>query len=181
MKSVQVYYSGYAVVLNIENMLMIDIELLKEDEIINLCKIFYEKQKINSRLYKTKNGYRLFSTNKIFDVKKDKGFLYEIYNFFHGDEGYLNMLYSYYLPRCQFDEKIKCKFHVRISPKNENFVTFDQEKIKKHFFFYQKDNSIAVARYITSIGNGLILDEFKDFIIKHDKATKAFLKDSILV
>jgi hypothetical protein len=154
-------------------MVMVDIDLLEEDEIINLCKIFYKQHNTNSRLYKTKNGYRIFLTNKKFIFEKDKSYLYAVYDFFHGDVRYLDLIYV--------NQLSEYKFHARIVPKNENFLNANEEKIKKYFLLYQKDNSVAVTRYITSIGDGLILDDFKDTIIKHDKVTKAFLKDSILV
>jgi hypothetical protein len=168
----QVYYSGQTVILRL-NMILVDIDLLEEEKVITLCKTFYKQHKLNCRIYKTKNGYRILLTNRIFNFKKDKTFLYEVYNFFNGDERYLDMLYT--------KELSHYRFHARIVPKNENFASFNEEKIKKHFLIYQKDNSVAVTRYITSIGDGLILDDFKDTIIKHDKVTKAFLKDSILV
>jgi hypothetical protein len=168
-----VSHIGQTIVLRTSNMLIVDVDLLNNDEIIQKAENFYKLNSLNSRIYKTKNGHRIFITNKIIDFNKDKVFLYNCFYFFNGDLQYLDIKYS--------NDLLKNGCDARIIPKYKKFQNINEKKVIKNFLNYQKDNSIAVTRYMTSIGDGLILDDFKNFIAKHDKATKAFLKDSILV
>ena len=154
-------------------MALIDIDSLSDEYVIKKANDFYKLNNLNCRIYKTQNGHRVFITNKIIDFYKDKDFLYDCFYFFNGDLQYLDIKYSNTL--------LKGACDARIIPKSEKFKSLNEKKVIKNFLEYQKNNSIAVTKYITSIGDGLILDDFKNFIAKHDKATKAFLKDSMLV
>lgn len=162
---------GFTIVLQIDNMLIVDIDNQKDDEIIKSIENFYKKYNLNSLIYKTRNGHRVFITNKKFDITSDYDLIFHYYQTLKGDLQYLEISLT---GKENF-------FHARIVPKQNGFRNKNEEQILKKFLNYQKDKSIAVTRYITSIGDGLILDDFKEFIAKHDKATKAFLKDSILV
>jgi hypothetical protein len=73
-------------------------------------------------------------------------------------------------------------FTARIAPKkiNAQEVSTMIELVNK-FNDYKNHPNEGVARYITSIGNGVILEEFKDFITQHDEVSKAFNKNSILI
>ena len=162
---------GFTIVLQIDNMLIVDIDNQQDDKIIKNIENFYKKYNLNCLIYKTKNGHRVFITNKKFDITSDYDLIFHYYQILEGDIQYLQVSLT---GKENF-------FHARIVPKYKKFRNKNEEKILKNFLKYQKDDSIAVTRYITSIGDGLILDDFKNFIAKHDKATKAFLKDSILV
>lgn len=162
---------GFTVVYKFDDMLPIDIDAKQDKDIIQSCKEFSDKFKLDLRLYKTRNGHRVFVTNKKFNIRKDFDLIYYYFNVLKGDLEYLN---------CSFNKDINY-FHTRIVPKIQDFKTFDEQEIIKNFIKYQKDSSASVCRYIDSFGEGVILPEFEAYISKHDYATKAFLKDSILV
>lgn len=162
---------GFTVVYKFDDMLPIDIDAKQDKDIIQSCKEFSNKFKLDLRLYKTRNGHRVFVTNKKFNILKDFDLIYHYFRFVKGDLKYLDVAFN----------KEATYFHTRIVPKFESFKTFDEQEIIKNFIKYQKDSSISVCRYIDSFGEGVILPEFERYISKHDYATKAFLKDSILV
>jgi hypothetical protein len=163
---------GATVVIKNYNMLTIDIDRHSNDKIIKKCKEFYDKFKFNLRLYKTKNGHRAFVTNKKFNIKSDFAIIKTYFEFLEADIRYLTVA-------CNNGELDY--FHARIVPKQENFKTFDEKQIIENFIQYQKNKDIAVCRYLDSIGDGYILEDFVESIKKHDYATKAFNKNSILV
>jgi hypothetical protein len=162
---------GFTVVLKVDNMLSIDIDAKSDEKVLQKCKEFYDKYKLNIRLYKTKNGHRGFITNKKFKIREDFDIIYHYFYFLEGDLKYLDVAFN----------KEITYFHTRIVPKQENFKTFDEKQIIENFIQYQKNKDIAVCRYLDSIGDGYILEDFIESIKKHDYATKAFNKNSILV
>lgn len=162
---------GFTVVCKFDNMLPIDIDARQDKDVIENCKEFSDKFKLDLRLYKTKNGHRAFITNKRFNIRKDFDLIYYYFNALKGDLKYLDVAFN----------KEVTYFHTRIVPKIESFKTFDEQEIIKEFIKYQKNPDISVCRYIDSFGEKFILPEFETHIKKHDYATKAFNKNSILV
>ena len=162
---------GFTVACKFDEMLPIDIDARQDKDVIQSCKEFSDKFKLDLRLYKTKNGHRAFVTNKKFNIRKDFDLIYYYFNALKGDLKYLDVAFN----------KEATYFHTRIVPKTQDFKTFNEQEIIKNFIKYQKDSNISVCKYIDSFGQDIILPEFETYISKHDYATKAFLKDSILV
>lgn len=163
---------GATVVLKTHDMLPIDIDGQEDNQVINNCRKFSERYSFNLRLYKTRNGHRAIVTNQKFDIKKDFNLIKEYFELLQADLRYL-------IVACNNGELDY--FHMRLVPKTIPFRTFDEKQIIEEFIRYQKDPNISVCRYIDSFGDGYILDKFKNNIAKHDYATKAFNKNSILV
>jgi hypothetical protein len=153
-------------------MAIFDVDSKTQNEILEICNNFYNKYKLNLRIYQTSNGYRLFLTNKKFDLALDFKLLMQYTKELNGDTRYIifNLKKSFGI------------FTARIAPKkiNAQEVSTMIELVNK-FNDYKNHPNEGVARYITSIGNGVILEEFKDFITQHDEVSKAFNKNSILI
>jgi len=154
------------------DMVIFDLDFKNENHILELCNNFYKKYKYDLRIYKTSNGYRIFLTNKKFNVISDFNILNNYTKELDADERYLifNLKKSFKI------------FPIRIAPKKINAINVTTIfQLIDEFKEYQNNPNESVTRYITSIGKGIILEEFKEFIIQHDEITKAFNKDSILV
>lgn len=163
---------GATVVLKSHDMLPIDIDGQFDEMAINNCKQFSQKFDLNLRLYKTKNGHRAIVTNQKFNIKSDFTVIQNYFEVLKADARYLTVA-------CNNGEIDY--FHARIVPKTLSFRTLDEKKIIKEFIEYQKNQKISVCKYMKSFGDGLILEDFQKTIKKHDYATKAFNKNSILV
>jgi hypothetical protein len=165
-------FSSEHLILTIRNMAIFDIESIKEEDLFKKCNDFYIKNDLNLRIYKTKNGYRGFITNAKFEFSKDKQTLIKYCKEISADTRYLNMM----------SETYSIDFPIRISPKYLNIRVFpsSSDSFYKRYQQYKQKNE-AITSYIKSIGNGEILEDFKYFIDQHDKETKAFNKNSILV
>ena len=165
-------FSSEYLILTSHNMAIFDIESIKEEDLLKKCNDFYIKNNLNLRIYKTKNGYRAFITNAKFDFSRDKQILIKYCKEISADTRYLNMM----------SETYSTDFPIRISPKYLNIRVFPSS-LDSFFKKYQqyKQKNEAITLYITSIGNGEVLQDFKNFIDQHDKETKAFNKNSILV
>jgi hypothetical protein len=62
---------GFTVVCKFDDMLPIDIDAKQDKDVIQSCREFSDKFKLDLKLYKTKNGHRVFITNKKFNIRKD--------------------------------------------------------------------------------------------------------------
>jgi len=167
-----VIFSTGHLILTIKDMAIFDIDYNDEDNLLKKCNDFYIKNKLNLRLYKTKNGYRAFITNKKFKLINEEKLLKEYAKELYADSRYFICLRGLSLNA----------FNTRISPKylDRNFHELViNDFIKKYEEYHQKDE--AVTHYKISIGDNIILPEFKDFIDEHDLLTKAFNKNFILV
>jgi hypothetical protein len=165
-------FSSEHLILTIPSMAVFDIDSIKQEDLLKKCNDFYIKNNLNLRIYKTKNGYRAFITNVKFGFSNDKQTLIKYCKEISADTRYLNMM----------SETYSTDFSTRISPKYLNirvFPTSLDSFFKKYQQYKQKNE--AITSYITSIGNGEILQDFKNFIEQHDQETKAFNKNSILV
>jgi len=165
-------FSSEHLILTSENMAIFDIESIKEEDLLKKCNDFNIKHNLNLRIYKTKNGYRAFINNARFEFSKDKQILIEYSKEISADTKYLYMMSQTY----------SICFPIRISPKYLNirvFPTSLDSFFKKYQQYKQKNE--AITSYLISIGNGEVLQDFKNFIDQHDKETKAFNRNSILV
>lgn len=153
-------------------MAIFDIDDISEKILLNKAYDFYKNNNLNLRIYKTKNGYRAFITNKKFEVFKDKKTLIKYCKEISADIRYINALNAYMLNA----------FNARISPKYLSRLEFPYD-INAFFKKYEEyQNKLeSITRYIGSIGDGKILSEFESFINEHDLFTKTFNKNSILV
>lgn len=153
-------------------MAIFDVDIISEEALLNKANDFYKKYKLNLRIYQTQNGYRVFITNKKFEVSKDKKTIIKYCKEMSADIRYINALNGYMLNA----------FNARISPKYLSRLKFPYD-INTFFKKYEEyQNKLeSITRYITSIGNSEILPEFENFINEHDLFTKAFNKNSILV
>jgi len=165
-------FSTEHLILSISNMAIFDLDNISEDILLDKADIFYKNHNLNLRIYKTKNGYRIFITNKKFRVFQDKNILIKYCKEISADIRYINALNGYLLNA----------FNARISPKYLSRLNspYDINTFFKKYEEYQ-NKSESVTRYIKSIGDGEILLEFKAFINEHDSFTKTFDKNSILV
>lgn len=153
-------------------MAIFDIDDLSEEILLNKVDNFYKNHNLNLRIYKTKNGYRVFITNKKFEISKDKEVLIKYCKEIYADVRYIKALNIYLLNA----------FPVRISPKylSRLYAPYDINTFFKKYEEYQ-NKSESITRYIKSIGDGQIFSEFETFINEHDLFTKAFDKNCILV
>jgi len=153
-------------------MSIFDIDNMSEDILLNKANNFYKNYSFNLRIYKTKNGYRIFITNKKFEIPKDRKILIKYCKELSADVRYINALNIYFLNA----------FNTRISPKylSKSDSGYDINTFFKKYEEYQ-NKSESVTRYIKSIGDGEILPEFETFIDEHDLFTKSFDKNCILV
>lgn len=153
------------------SMVMFDIDYLNEKEILEKCNIFFKNHNLDLRIYRTKNGYRIFLTNKEINILSKFKIISDYTKELKGDMRYI------YAVLFKQD-----KFAARIAPKYLSYINISEShNIEKGFINYINNSNESVSRYITSIGNGTILDDFKDFIEEHDNITKAFNENSILV
>ena len=153
-------------------MAIFDIDDIGEEMLLNKADAFYKNHNLNLRIYKTKNGYRMFITNKKFDLSKDNKLLIGYCKEISADIRYIKTLITYSLNA----------FDVRISPKYLSRLNFPYDIntfFKKYEEYQNKPES--VTRYIKSFGDEQILLEFETFINEHDLFTKTFDKNSILV
>jgi len=151
-------------------MILFDVDFISEEKILKISTFFSEKYKHNLRIYKSKNGYRIFLTDKKFNILVDRKLIYKYAEELNSDQRYFDIsLKQNYL------------FPIRVAPKQIDAKNIlDIRMIEEKFQTYMNDDSKSVARYITTIGNEIILDEFKEFINLHDQITKAFNKNCIL-
>jgi hypothetical protein len=165
-------FSSEHLILTIRNMAVFDIDSIKEEDLFKKCNNFYIKNNLNLRIYKTKKGYRAFITNAKFQFSEDKEILIKYCKELSADTKYLTMM----------SETYSIDFSTRISPKylNIRLSPFSFDSFYKRYQQYKQKNE-AITSYIKSIGNEEILQDFKHFIDQHDKETKAFNKNSILV
>lgn len=165
-------FSTEYLILTIYNMAIFDIKNVDQDIFLEKCKQFYKKYKLNLRIYKTRNGYRVFITNDKFHPINNKRILLKYGSEIFADQRYIIMINQKYL----------FHFSARISPKYLNILYFPFEKsvFFKKYKEYEEKNE-AITKYLTSIGDGKILEEFDEFIKDHDIFTKAFNKDFMLV
>lgn len=153
------------------DMAIFDIDYQTQDKLLVTCNNFYKKNRYNLRIYKTSNGYRVFLTNQKFNIIKDFKLLCVLTEELEADIRYL--IYSV---------RKNSSFTARIAPKNINVVNVaTMKQLINEFENYKNNLNKGVTRYVTSIGDGIILEEFNDFIREHDDLTKAFKKDCILV
>lgn len=162
-------FSPEYLVLKMKDILFFDIDRKDEEEIINKFNKFYNEYHYNLRIYQTKNGYRAFVTNQKFNIIFDQNKILKFYKMVDADERYLQASKA----------RFNYFFVSRIGPKYLN--THDRGNAIKNFMIYLSNENESVAKYITSIGDGVILDEFQDLIKEHDHFTKSFNHNSILV
>jgi len=165
-------FSTEHLILTIPNMAIFDIDNTDQNLLLTKCQEFYNKYKLNLRIYKTKNGYRIFITNKKFHPINNKRILLQYGSEILADSRYIKIINSKFLYR----------FDARISPKYLSILY--NPRLQDHFFkkyeeYQKKDEAISI--YLTSIGDGEILEDFNLFIKDHDLLTKAFYKNFILV
>jgi hypothetical protein len=165
-------FSTEHLILTIPNMAIFDLENMPEEIVLSKADIFYKNYNYNLRIYKTKNGYRIFLTNKKFGVFKDKKILIKYCKELSADTRYIIALNMYLLN----------SFNARISPKylSKLNVSYDINTFFKKYEEYQNKKE-CITTYIKSVGDGEILTEFQSFINEHDLFTKSFNKNCTLV
>jgi len=170
------------ILLRTDEMLPIDIDNELDLNVIHNCEFFLRNfgPNFNLRLYKTRNGHKVFITNKKLNIKNNLNEIKSYFSFLNGDRRYIEICSKEYDVRRNNKLMIRDFFHTRIVPKKD-FRISSEIKLIENFIKYQKDPNIAICRYINSFGNGEILDDFKKIIKKHDYITKAFNKNSTLV
>lgn len=152
-------------------MVIFDIDYKTEKQILEICNNFYAKYKLNLRIYQTSNGHRVFLTNRKFNFINDFNILSQYTNELQADKQYLI-----------FTFKRNRIFTARVAPKSINAANLSTIKdLVSQFETYKNNPNQSVTKYITSIKDEIILEDFKDFINEHDEITKAFNKNSILI
>lgn len=170
-----------AVILNTDNMMIIDIDLQSDcpietkiakypEQAISALHILEEKENLNFRIYQTAGGLRAIETTKEWQPAswQTKRLMRSVY----ADPLYVGLCWSQECFRARLTPKPWR--HLELAPRDYNHES-GEEWINSDY-----SEEVAVCKLITE-GSNPIDDKFKSAIEYHDKITKAFEKDLILV